>query len=86
MKGGLFMSSILSKGKDVAEAINIALEILDTTRDEIDVEIIDHGRKKAFGLGNKPAVVKVTKVNKQQKQDSKPVFDETTLFDEYNNG
>lgn len=58
------MSSILSKGKDVTEAINLALEILDTTREEIDIEIIDPGKKKAFGLGNKPAVVKVTKLSK----------------------
>ncbi|WP_017726841.1 FapA family protein [Halalkalibacterium ligniniphilum] len=56
-------NSVLLKGKSVAEAVEMALEMLQATRDQVDIEILEEGGKRRFGLGNKLAVVKVTKRN-----------------------
>jgi uncharacterized protein len=53
--------SILSKGKDVIEAVEIGLEILRTKRDHVSIEIIQHEKKGFLKLGTQPAIVKITK-------------------------
>jgi uncharacterized protein len=58
------MQSILSKGNSIKEAINVGLEILDTTRDKVNIEIIEQGTKGILGIGSKKSVVKLTKVHK----------------------
>lgn len=56
------MKQIVEKtGKSVQEAINLALEELNTDREHVEIEVLDEGNKGIFGiLGNKVARVKVT--------------------------
>ena len=42
------------------EAIEKGLEILGKTRDQVDVDILDSGAKGLFGLGSRPARVRLT--------------------------
>lgn len=56
------MKQIVEKtGKSVQDAINLALEELNTDREHVEIEVLDEGNKGIFGiLGNKVARVKVT--------------------------
>ena len=64
------MKQITASGQTVDEAVQTALEQLNTTRDQVDIEIIDEGNKGIFGLfGSKPAVVNVT-VRKNQVEEA----------------
>jgi spoIIIJ-associated protein len=55
------MISIEIEGKTPEEAIRKALEVLDTTRDKVKVEILDEGSKGLFGMiGSKLAKVRAT--------------------------
>jgi len=54
------MRSIESSGKSVDEAIFRGLEQLQISLDEVDIEIIQNETKGVFGIGAKPAVVKLT--------------------------
>lgn len=48
-------------GRTVEEAVKSSLEELNVTRDKVDIEVLDEGRKGIFGLfGNKLTKVKVT--------------------------
>ncbi|MGF2617863.1 DUF342 domain-containing protein [Rossellomorea vietnamensis] len=55
------METIVSRGKDVHEAISLGLELLNATRQEVEIEIIQQQSKRFMGLGQKQAVVKLTK-------------------------
>ena len=55
------MSSIVTSGKTVEEAVQAALASLKLSKDEVNIEILDEGAKAIFGLfGGKLARVKVT--------------------------
>jgi len=57
---------ITASGQTVDEAVQSALEQLDTTRDQVDISIIDEGKKGILGVfGSKPAIVKVMKLKNQ---------------------
>jgi uncharacterized protein len=56
------MQSILSKGNSINEAISIGLEILNTTRDEVNIEIVEQGTKGILRIGSKKSIVKLTKI------------------------
>jgi len=58
------MESIVSKGKDIREAISIGLDLLETTKDNVAIEIIQNETKGFFGIGSKAGIVKLTKVDK----------------------
>ncbi|REJ09806.1 MULTISPECIES: RNA-binding cell elongation regulator Jag/EloR [Halobacillus] len=62
------MKQWTATGTTVDEAIQTALEQLHTSRDQVDVEIIDEGKKGFLGFGTKPAIVKVT-IKKNPVQD-----------------
>ncbi|SHI11129.1 spoIIIJ-associated protein [Clostridium collagenovorans DSM 3089] len=63
------MRSIEMSGKTVDEAIEKALLELKTTRDEVEVEILEKGSKGLlFGIGSKPAQVKLTVVKNYCKE------------------
>lgn len=63
------MKSIEMSGKTVDEAIEKALLELKTTRDEVEVEILEKGSKGLlFGIGSKPAQVKLTVVKNYCKE------------------
>jgi uncharacterized protein len=53
--------SILSKGKDVIEAVEIGLQILRAERDQVSIEIIQNEKKGFLKLRNQPAIVRITK-------------------------
>lgn len=53
------MKETIKKGKSVEEAIELALEELSVSREEVEIEVITEGSKGLFGLGSKEAEVKV---------------------------
>ncbi|MHA6260982.1 RNA-binding cell elongation regulator Jag/EloR [Sporosarcina sp. CAU 1771] len=54
------MKKMTRKGANVEEAISAALATLGVTRDEVEVEVIDKGKKGFLGFGAKEAEVTVT--------------------------
>lgn len=55
------MREITASGQTVEEAVQSALEQLNTTKDQVDIDVIDEGKKGVLGLfGSKRAVVKVS--------------------------
>ncbi len=55
------MSYVIVTGKTVEEAVNSALIELNTTRDKVEIEVIDEGNKGFLGfIGSKEATVKVS--------------------------
>jgi len=73
------MDSIEKSGKTVEEAIEEALAILNCTRDQVEVEIIEQGSKGFLGLGSKLAKVLVTKKNNPEKK-AKEFLKEVTML------
>ena len=54
------MKEITASGSTVEEAVQSALEQLNTTEDRVEIDVIDAGKKGLFGLiGAKRAIVKV---------------------------
>ncbi|EAD8960369.1 protein jag [Listeria monocytogenes] len=53
------MRDITAQGSNVEEAIQNALSTLETTRDKVEVEVLDEGKKGIFGIGSRLAMVKV---------------------------
>ncbi|MBM7601362.1 spoIIIJ-associated protein [Virgibacillus halotolerans] len=55
------MKELTASGQTVDEAIQSALEQLNTTKDQVEIDVIDEGKKGLLGLfGSKRAIVKVT--------------------------
>ncbi|MCD6435890.1 MAG: protein jag [Clostridiales bacterium] len=55
------MKSVIKLGSNINEAVELALIELDTTRENVDIEILEEGSKGIFGLfGTKDAKVLVT--------------------------
>jgi uncharacterized protein (DUF342 family) len=52
---------IISKGKNVKEAIEVGLQLLEATIQEVDIEIIESESKGFLGIGSKPAIVRLIK-------------------------
>ncbi|WP_017727695.1 FapA family protein [Halalkalibacterium ligniniphilum] len=73
-------NSIVSKGKTVTEAVEIALELLNASKDEIDIEVIDYGKNMVFGMITKPAIVKVTKRKDTPYNEQRRIIEETEFF------
>ncbi|HHQ1280740.1 TPA: RNA-binding cell elongation regulator Jag/EloR [Listeria innocua] len=53
------MRDITAQGSNVEEAIQNAFATLETTRDKVEVEVLDEGKKGIFGIGSRLAMVKV---------------------------
>ncbi|MBC1366591.1 protein jag [Listeria innocua] len=53
------MRDITAQGSNVEEAIQNALATLETTRDKVEVEVLDEGKKGIFGIGSRLAMVKI---------------------------
>ena len=63
------MSHVIEKtGKNVQEAVNLALEELQADMDSVDVEVLDEGSKGLFGIGGKMARVRVTLITDQSSE------------------
>lgn len=72
------MKEITASGQTVDEAIQSALEQLNTTRDQVDIDIIDEGKKGFLGLfGSKRAIVKVS-ITKNPIQQTEEFIKEVT--------
>ncbi|MGG0719988.1 FapA family protein [Robertmurraya massiliosenegalensis] len=54
--------SVLSKGKNVMEAIELGLQLLATKKEEVSIEVIQQETKGFLRLGSRQAVVKLTKI------------------------
>lgn len=73
------MQSIVSKGKNIQEAIYLGLDLLEASKSEVEIEIINNETKGFLGIGSKMAVVKLTRRNNSastiQKEPVKSSFD-----------
>ncbi|MCM3740128.1 protein jag [Oceanobacillus luteolus] len=66
------MREITASGSTVEEAVQSALQQLNTTEDRVDIEIIDEGKKGILGLiGAKRAIVRVKKKKDPVKETEK---------------
>lgn len=55
------MKQVTANGQTVEEAVQSALAQLNATKDQVEIQVIDEGKKGLFGLfGSRPAVVEVT--------------------------
>lgn len=65
------MSSVVEKmGKTVEEAVKLALEELNVAEDNVTIEVIEEPTKGILGLGARPALVRVTTKNNDEKENS----------------
>ncbi|MFZ3577671.1 RNA-binding cell elongation regulator Jag/EloR [Virgibacillus sp. DJP39] len=72
------MREITATGQTVEEAVQSALEQLNTTKDQVDITVIDEGKKGIFGLfGSKRSIVKVSFGKDQVQQTEKYIRDLT---------
>ncbi|MFC4557776.1 flagellar assembly protein A [Virgibacillus kekensis] len=55
------MKSIVSKGKNVQQAIQIGLDILEVSKSDVNIEIIQNESRGIMGIGSKKAIVKLSK-------------------------
>lgn len=80
--------SIILKGKTVNEAIENGLDALGTTRNNVDIEIVEQESKGLLGIRNKPAIVKLIVRETIKGTSPKPINDvgliDTMLSEETN--
>ncbi|GGH83182.1 uncharacterized protein (DUF342 family) [Pullulanibacillus pueri] len=74
------MQSIISKGKNVKEAITLGLELLNVGSKDVNVEIIQQESKGMFGIGARKAIVKLTVL--AQQNDSVSVVNAVDVLEE----
>ncbi|MCA1020482.1 KH domain-containing protein [Halobacillus litoralis] len=63
------MKQLTATGPSIDEAVQSALEQLQTSKDQVTIDIIDEGKKGFLGFGSKPAIVKVS-IKKNPLQDA----------------
>ncbi|MBA2875234.1 FapA family protein [Thermaerobacillus caldiproteolyticus] len=73
--------TIISKGRNIEEAINIGLEILKSTREEVLIEIIQKETKGILRIGSKPAIVKLTKTQERKKENKEELREFNSVHD-----
>jgi uncharacterized protein len=61
--------TIISKGRNIEDAINVGLTVLKSNREEVLIEIIQKEKKGIFRIRSKPAIVKLTKIEQQKDND-----------------
>lgn len=66
------MQSIVSKGKNIQEAINTGLNLMEVSKSEVNIEIIQNESKGILRIGSKKAIVKLTKESKQSDAERSP--------------
>ncbi|WP_337017144.1 RNA-binding cell elongation regulator Jag/EloR [Oceanobacillus massiliensis] len=72
------MRELTASGQTVEEAVLSALEQLNTTRDQVEIDVIDEGKKGVLGIfGSKPAIVKVARA-KNPVQEAEKFIKEVT--------
>ncbi|MCL7746712.1 FapA family protein [Halalkalibacter alkaliphilus] len=73
------MQSIVSKGKNINEAIDLGLSLLETSKKNVNIEIIQYEAKGFLGIRSKEAIVKLTKLNPGAQE----VLEERGLLDNF---
>ncbi|MDY3332443.1 MAG: RNA-binding cell elongation regulator Jag/EloR [Gallibacter sp.] len=68
-------------GKDIEEATNLALDYLNCTIDEVEVEVLEEPSKGFLGIGSKLAKVRVTKKEKIEEKQPEEVIKEEQLIE-----
>ena len=53
------MKIVQKSGKTIDEAVNEALKELNVSRDEVEIEVVNEGKRGILGLGSEDAVVRV---------------------------
>lgn len=72
------MREVTASGKTVDEAVERALKQLDTTKENVEIKIIDEGKKGFFGIfGSKLSIVSVKLAKDQIKETEKFIMDVT---------
>ena len=70
------VQTVEKKAKNIDEAIQAALEELGCKMDEVEVEVVEEGSKGLLGfIGNKPALVKVTRKESNPAEDARQMVD-----------
>ncbi|WP_138420408.1 FapA family protein [Aquibacillus sediminis] len=62
------MQSIVSKGKNIKEAIKLGLELMELKKNEVSIEIQQQETRGLMGIGGKEAIVKLTRVRNESEQ------------------
>ena len=52
--------------KTVDEAVEVAVRELDARREEVEIEVVSHGKAGFMGIGSEPARVRVTKISGEE--------------------
>ena len=68
-------------GASIKEAISLALQKLGKTPEQVDVEVLQEGKKGFFGFGARPAEVRVTVKEKKTEQVKKKKNESTCRCD-----
>ena len=61
------MTTVTKTAESVEEAVKAALEELGTTKDQVNIEVIQEPSAGFLGVGKKDAEVKVTLIDKEQR-------------------
>ncbi|MEQ2528360.1 FapA family protein [Bacillaceae bacterium CLA-AA-H227] len=69
--------SILSRGRDIKEAIQQGLDILGTKQEQVSIEIIQQESKGFMGLRSKEAIVKLTKLEGEGNKVKEETFEDS---------
>ncbi|MET3683603.1 uncharacterized protein (DUF342 family) [Alkalibacillus flavidus] len=72
--------SLISRGKTVDEAIDQGLSILRKTVDDVEVEILDNGKKGVLFFGHRDAIVKLTVLHMESSNEISADHSEDTSF------
>ncbi|HET7615728.1 MAG TPA: RNA-binding cell elongation regulator Jag/EloR, partial [Bacillales bacterium] len=71
------MNEVTKSGRTVEEAIAAALEELNTTEDQVKINVVEEPKKGFLGLGSKPAVVMV-KIEKDPVETARTFLNDIT--------
>ena len=66
------MRSIISKGKNVMEAVQLGLDLLDAQKNEVNIEVLEQEKKGFLGIGHKHATVKLSKPSIKENNNHEP--------------
>src|SRR5690625_6501133 len=73
---------VTASGQTVEEAVESALEQLNTTRDEVEISIIDQGKKGLLGIfGSKLSIISVKLVKNQIEEAERFILEVTRNMD-----
>lgn len=76
------MREMTASGQTVDQAVQRALKQLDTTLDQVEIEVIDEGKKGFLGIfGSKLAIVNVKRAKDQIKETEKFILEVTRNMD-----